>query len=642
MHTADNGSARAAFLSEAQRVAVRKHLDAVTSSSAFFSFARSSDILRYICSRALDGKDDQVNEYAIGVDVFNRPESFDPRIDSIVRTEISRLRKRLKDYYSGEGSGATVRIDLPLRSYVPTFAFPEPETVPKRLDPPIPAPASPAGSRGKLLISATVIVVLAGGALGWRSLVRRTPQPSITTLAVLPFVNLSGDPGQGYVGDSVADELTELLSESRDLRVVARTSSFQFKNKSDDVRAIGSRLNAGAVLEGSIQRNGDRFRVIAQLIRTANGFHLWSHTYEASAIDLQRVEAEIAHSATQALLPAGEAANAPSRPVNSANPEAHDLYLRSVYQLQLRTPESVRESLDLAEQAVALDPSYVRAWGAISRAAGVLGELRLMPPREAAARSRAATAKALALDPQYSDAHAWAAMDAYTNDWNWPMAEKEYQLALNASGPHGQVDNLYGWSLMTRKRFTEARNHLQLAEELDPESPGSRANMTTEWIFERKFLEARHEVDGIFKLNPKSLSAIRALLWIALLEGDCAAATSASRKALEWYPNVYDPTDAPHLKITCGQFDDARRQLAALGNGSELSKASPAQLISPYHIAEAYARLHDADHAMEYLEKSAEARETMILYLEVDTMLDPLRSAPRFIALERRIGLRGQ
>ena len=412
MDSARNRLGESNPLSEAARDALCAHLDRVMASAAFASSGRSAQLLRYLVTRAMAGQGEQVNEYAIGVDVFERPESFDPRLDSIVRTELSRLRKRLKDYYLSEGAPAEIRIDLPLRSYVPIFVAGDREPATPVFDDP--SVSTPIEVRTKSPIAAQPPVharrwwpawalgglVILAGLLAMGTWAVRKPEVT-ATMAVLPFLNLSGDPGKEYLGDSIADELTETLAESKDLRVVARTSAFQYKNKTDDVREIGRKLNVNAILEGSIQQRGDRYRVIAQLIRTADGYHLWSRTYDTSPLELQQVEAEIARSTGQALLPAKSSVTAGA--VTIVNPEAHELYLRSIYQLQLRTPESLRESLALAEKAVQVDPSYVRAYGAIVRVLGSLTPLGLIAPPEAAARARVEFRKALELDPGYSD-----------------------------------------------------------------------------------------------------------------------------------------------------------------------------------------------------------------------------------------------
>jgi TolB-like protein len=602
--------------------AIRAHLETVIASPLLANSPRRAQLLRYLCTRALSGADGEVNEYAIGVDVFDKPPSFDPRIDSIVRTEMGRLRQKLREYYATRAQTSTVRIELPLRSYVPTFTSVSIEEPPAAMP-----PQTVATRKTTLLIFLSLLFIAAVAAWAIRA---RTARPSEMAIVVLPFLNLTGESSQEYLGDSLTDELTEALAESPDLRVVARTSAFQFKGKNQDIREIGRALNAGAVLEGSISNRENQFRVVVQLIRAADGYHLWSHTYEEPLADLSRVETEIAASTAHALLPARKSE---PKPVHSPDPEAHDLYMRAIYQLQLHTAESLRESLRLAREAVRIDPQYARAHFAIARAANTMSAINVISGREASEIGRAAAREALSIDPHYSDAHAYLALTTYIYDWNWPEAEKEYTLALKEEGSHGQAHSWYGWALITRQRFAEARAHLQTAEELDPQSPNPRQNMVTDLIFERNFPAAKREVAGIFKLYPKSLVAVRDQGWIAILEKDCPSARSSAAMAADWYPELGDRTGSPAMKVICAQPEEARRQL------EKMAKDSEKEFVSPYSIAQGYASLGDANHAMEYLEKSAEARESLILYLAIDTLFEPIRKDPRLRALESKIGL---
>jgi serine/threonine-protein kinase len=526
---------------------------------------------------------------------------------------MGRLRSRLIEYYSEGGLTDPVRIEIPKGGYRPTFLI--------RGQDPIPP------TRRSAVPLAIVLAVLGLAAFAvWRIRIGgRTP----SSIAVLPFLNLSGDSSKDYLGDSLTEELTEALAESRDLRVVARTSAFQFKGRNQDVREIGRSLNAGNLLEGSIAIREANYRVVVQLIRSSDGYHLWSRTYEATAANLASVETEIAADTQQALLPAKKAAIQGRVP----NPEAHDLYMRAIYQLQLQTADSLRESLRLSQEAVRIDPQYARAQFAIARAANTLSAIGVISGREAARLGRAAAQKALAIDPQFSDAHAYMAHTTYIYDWNWPEAEREYVLALQGEGSHTQAHSWYGWGLMTRRRFEEARSHLQIAEELDPQSPNPRQNLVTDLIFEPNFPAARREVAGIFKLYPKSLVAIRDVGWIAILEHECAAARSAAQTAAEWYPEQGGKTGSPAMKIVCGQPEEARRQL------DQMAKDSEKEFVSPYGMAQGYAGLNDADRAIQYLEKSADSRESLILYLAIDTLFNPIRSDPRFQTLEKKIGL---
>jgi adenylate cyclase len=612
----------------AGQLAIRAHVEAVLAAPILASSSRKVQLLRYLCTRALDGQGEQVNEYAIGVDVFEKPASFDPRIDSIVRTEMGRLRQKLKEYYAGESQPPAVRIELPLRSYVPVFTFPSPE-------PPAAAPGEgPAKRRsgGWVAVAVAIAVVALVSALLISRIRGRSASPAGNgTIAVLPFLNLTGDPGQEYLGDSLADELTEALAESRNLRVVARTSAFQFKGKGQDVREIGRALNAGAILEGSISRRENKFRIVVQLIRSTDGLHLWSRSYDASAAELTRVETEIAGSTEQALVPARRSPE--TKLVTSSDPQAHDRYMRAIYQIQLHSADSLREGLRLAQEAVQIDPNYARAYFAIVRAETMLSATSVISGREAIETGRAAARKAIALDPQFSDVHAFVAHTAYVYDWNWPEAEREYALALQGEGSHTNAHSLYGWGLMTRKRFGEARSQLRNAEELDPQNASPRANLITDLINEGNFPAARLEIAEMFKLYPKSIVGQRDLGWIAILEKDCAAARASALTAAEWYPDQGDKTGSPAMKVACGQPEEARRQLESM------VKQSAKEFVSPWGIAQGYASLGDADHAIEYVRKSADARESLVLYMMIDRLMDPIRGDSRFIALEKEIGL---
>ncbi|HTR36673.1 MAG TPA: hypothetical protein VMH80_12265 [Bryobacteraceae bacterium] len=614
--------------------AIREELNRILASQAFLAADRRARLLRFLVEESLANRAESLKESVLATEVFDRPPGYDPKIDSIVRVEMGRLRSRLTEYYSQAGARDPIRVEIPKGSYQPAFIFIATDTA--TAEAAAPQERVPSGTRHlpiPIAIGVSVALILAG-VLFWRF--RAGTRPDTVSIAVLPFLNLSGESNKNYVADSLSDELTETLAESKELRVVARTSAFQFKGKSEDVREIGRALNAEAILEGSVGSRDGSYRIVVQLIRAADGYHLWSHNYETSASELSLVEVEIAEATARSLLPSRKGTTPvipASTRVASANPQAHDLYMRAIYQLQLHTPDSLRESLRLSEEAVRIDPQYARAYFAIARAETSLSAIGVISGREAAERGKAAAQKALAAAPDFSDAHAYMAYLLYTYDWNWTAAEKEYALALEASGSHGQAHSLYGWSLMTRKRFAEARSHLQTAEELDPQSPGSRQNLVNDLVFERDFTAAKREVAGIFKLYPKSLVGIRDLGLIGIWEHDCVAAKSAAETAARWYPDQSDPTGSPTMKARCGEPSAARRQL------EEMAKQSEKEFISPYTMAQGYASLGDADHAIDYLRRSADAKESLVLYMGIDALLDPVRRDPRFVEFQTKIGL---
>jgi len=625
---------------------VRQQLDRILSDSAFSGASRRSRLLRYLVEQALEDRPEGLKESVIATEVFERAPDYDPQIDSVVRVEVGRLRDRLAEYYAKAGSEEPVRIEIPRGGYRPTFVFREsapptnvatsaPETTvepgEEKAHPDSAHPDSGQRSRWRSWKSAAAgvvaIALILTALVIWRA---RTSAPvTPMAVAVLPFLNLSGDAADDYLGDGISEELTETLAEFNDLRVVARTSAFQYKGKSADVREIGQNLRAAAVIEGSVARRDGQFHVIAQLIRTSDGYHLWSHIYDASLAELPSVEAGIARAAREKLTPSSPA----PKEVIARNPEAHDLYMRAAYEMNLRTEASERQAIALAQQAVERDPSFAQPYVVMAASESQLNTLLAQSPHAGAQRALADIAKALALDPQNSGAHAQNALLVYTDQWDWPQAEREFRLAL-AAGSHGPAENLYGWSLMTRGRFAEARQHLQTAAELDPLSLGPQLNQVSELMNERNYPEAKSKVEAILRTAPTNPVALYLVSTIAFWQGDCPAATAWSRKFLDAYPNAMSAAAALEgAEFVCGRPIDGKGAMA------EQFKKHPSAYLSPYSSAASYAIGNDTEDAMSYLLKSAELREPVLMSLKVDRAFDSIRQDQRFIALERRLGL---
>lgn len=598
--------------------AIRAELDRVLSDPAFSGANRRSRLLRYLVEETLEDRGASLKESVIATDVFDRSADYDPQVDSVVRVEVGRLRARLAEYYEKAGARDGVRIEIPKGGYRPVFVFREiAETSPQ-----------PPPRRGVAPIAAAIVLIAILAVVFWRT--RVSPPAGITTVAVLPFLNLSGNNAYEYLSDGVSDELTEVLAESRDLRVVARTSAFQYKGKSVDIREIGRNLRAGAILEGSIARSDNgRVRVIAQLIRASDGYHLWSHTYDGEMSEIPQIENEITRALREKLLPSSAT---PARPIPARNPEAHDLYIRAAYDLNQHTIDATRQAIDLAHQAQAMEnsaPTLVL----LASAELELATLFAQPAGVSANRAWDDVGQALAIDPDNSTAHALKALLAYTDRWDWPTAESEFRLAL-ATGSHAAAENLYGWCLMTRGRFSESRQRLQTASDLDPLSLGPQLNQVSELIAEHDDAHARRTVDQILRVAPANPVALILGLDVAYWQRDCAAATSFNEKSHAQFPQVAHPTLGDVVaSAACGRSDEVARDLNVLG------KTKPSDFPSPYLAAETFALGNDSARAISLLELSASQRESRLLQLKVDRVFEPLQTDPRFLALERRIGL---
>lgn len=640
----------------AERERVRSQLAKLLQAPGVESSARRKQLLTYLVEQALAGKGEQISEYGIGLDVFGRPPSFDPRLDSIVRTETSRLRQKLKAYYAEDGQSDRVVVEIPNRNYIPAIRFrtedglngsgsagametgyqPAGEAIPgaARTSGEVPPKGSPRefSWRPWLTAGTAIFVAAALAALalraGWRF--GAPAAPPAGSVAVLPFQNLSPDRQPDYLVDGITEELTNELAQWNDLRVVARTSAFQFKSKSMDIREIGRQLNAGAAIEGSVSSEDGRTRITAQLNRTSDGYHLWSRSYLVSPNDIAGVESEIATAVEVAMH--GAKATMPPQHLSTNSPEAHDLYLQGNYQLAHQTPESEAAGLELFRRATAADPNYVAAYIGMARAEIGLIHFTSEDPEDGLERARSAAERAIQIDPTAAEAHGVLGFIDYSYDWNWPDAEREYRLAIE-HGAQSMAHSLYGGGLATRGRFQEAQEQFRIAEDLDPLSFGPPFNQMLAFYEARQYDDALAVLHNVLKRNPDLLDAHLFVGLIAAIRHDCATADTE----FTWCARKYSmPVTKFGLAVTCacrGDSVQARRYL------SEMDKSSDSGFVSPYQLALGYAMLHDSDAVFAQLERSAKAHEGQILYLKVEPVFDELRGDPRYVAMERRVGL---
>jgi TolB-like protein/Flp pilus assembly protein TadD len=597
---------------------IRAALDRILASPGFAAAARRCHLLRYIVLRTLAGEGERITEYGIGLDVFGRPTSFDPRLDSIVRTETSRLRQKLREYYAGQGKDEPLVIEIPQRSYTAI-------TVKREKPALVEAPASPASRRR----FSWAWVGLAAAALLSGSFFLRNAllQPRLTSVVVLPFLDYSPGHDAAYLADGVTEELTNQLAQQRDLRVVARTSASAFRNKGVDIREIGRRLNAGAALEGSLSKDGDAIRVTAQLNRTSDGYHLWSRSFEAPYRELAGVQAQITQSVEGALL-------GRETPISESvpNPQAHDLYLQAAYQISHQTPDSLVKALDLLQAAIAKDPSYVDAYRAIARIEIARIHYTTEAPLPAYQRARTAVETALAIDPNNADALGTLANIDYLYFYDWKRAEPEYRLAISRGAQAG-THSAYGWALGTRGRFDEARRELEIAQNLDPLGAGPRFNLAMTYLLAHRFDEAkrvfrRAVTDGASPLDSQFMLGV-----IGYYERDCATAAAQFGALAGRFPEPAENFGLALAAACGGRAPEARQYI-------EKAKAAASQaFVSPYQLAMAEAAVGDKEAALAALERSEQAREGQVLYLKFEPAFDGIRVDPRYQAIAKRVGL---
>src|SRR5581483_645405 len=380
------------------------YLDRLLALPSFSSSRRRAQLLRYLVGRALAGEAAQVTEYGIALDVFDKPSTFDPRSEATVRVEMSRLRRALSDYYAGVGAADPWRIDLPARGYTPDIRLQEP--------PPVIVPEAPpevtrsvAGPRASrwLAWTAAALAMIAAIVLIIRYAVPHGAP--IQSVVVLPFQNMTGDVHNDYLADGVTEQLTDALAQDPSLRVVARTSAFQFKGKGADIREIGRLVSADGVIEGSVRSTNGRLLLTVQVNRAADGYHILSRTFEGAAQDLGKLQSQMAPVVLAAIRP-----RTTLRIRRTPDPQALDLYLRArAVTGRIGAREQFDRATPLLEQAIARDPQYADAYAGLG-AAYAAAAVNIAPqPLLYAEKAKAAAARALELDPQCATAHAYLA-----------------------------------------------------------------------------------------------------------------------------------------------------------------------------------------------------------------------------------------
>jgi TolB-like protein len=486
---------------------------------------------------------------------------------------------------------------------------------------------------GGLLAGLGVIIAL----VLWAA--RETPQapPHLVsrprTLAVLPLQNLSADAAQDYFVDGFTDELTTELARLGSLRVISRTSTALYRKSKEPLPQIARELHADYILEGSVTREGARVRVRAQLIDAASDTHISARDYngdESDVLDIQsRIAGAIAADVSLDLSPRDRARLAAPRIVD---PVAHDLYLRASYALARQTPDSIRQALALFQAAAAKAPSFALAYVGIAQAQSSLGQITAQSQEETERLEKDALLKALRIDPGLGEARGLLGAMSYTFDHNWPEAERQLRLAL-AEGAQAPTEARYGGYLATRGRFAEGMAHIQTALELDPLGMSPRVNQFFALYFQRKYAEARSQLEEALARNPDFLAGHALVGLDAMLERDCVRTAAEAQWLQSHFPSPVAEFESALADVCRGDKVSARKALVTMA-----AWKGPA-FISPYQLALGYAAIDDKETALAWIDRSIRAREPQAIYMRVEPLFANLHTDPRFIAQEKQLGL---
>ena len=469
-----------------------------------------------------------------------------------------------------------------------------------------------------------------------RSHAGNSRQAKISSLAVLPLKNLSGDSTQEYLADGMTEALIGRLSGIRDLRVISRTSVMRFKDTQLSVPEIARTLRVDAIVEGSVIREGSRIRVHAQLIRGATDEHIWSEEYPREYRSLLEVQEEVARRIAEqiqiSLTPEDRARLASTQPVD---PEAHENYLKGRYYFNQRTEDALNKSIASFQQAIARDSRYALAYSGLADAYAMLGFRGAFPSKDALSRAKTAALRAIELDETLTEPHASLAFIAETHEWEWATAEREYKRALELNPSDARTHNWYAGYLMYVGRFDDGISEAKCARDLDPLSLPINNALAGRLLAGSRYDEALKQVQKTLELDAHFAPAHQTLGWVYLHSGNQEEAIREFQSALQ-LTGTADADLQLDLGIAyavTGKRDEARRILAKLENLHEQGGV-PSGSVAILHGA-----LGESNEAFAWLEKAYEERDPQLTYIKAGRRFEPLRKDPRFSELVHRLGL---
>ena len=445
------------------------------------------------------------------------------------------------------------------------------------------------------------------------------------SVAVLPFQNMSSDKEQDYFSDGISEELLNLLAKVPKLRVIARTSSFQFKGKEIGIQEIGRQLHVAAVLEGSVRKSGDKVRITAQLVRASDGSHLWSETYDRTLDDVFKVQDEIAANVVEQLKLTLLGAAPKVRPVD---PRAYPLILQAEALSDQRSTTSEARALSLFEEALKISPDESRAWGGMGRVYLNQGLAGARDSAEAARLARTALEKALAIDP--NDALVTSRLAGVAGqlevDTAAALALYERSLALGPSDP--RVVGNTASMLTALGRPGEALPLDEWVSRVDPANPLSFGSLAGDYYYLRRWDDAIRNARTSLALSPDMVGQHAVIAGCLLLRGD--ALPEAEREARREPDEISRLAVLPQVLYAQGKTREADALMA------QMEKTQGGRAAS--YIAAVYAWKGDADRAFAWLERARKQREAFLVAVPIDPMLDRLHKDPRWLPFLRSIG----
>jgi len=573
--------------------AVRDQLARVVNSPGFVSSTRLCRFLTHIVNRTIDRDIDSLKEFSIAMEVFDRTSEYDPNIDAIVRVEARRLRAKLKAYYEeGPGSVDPVLIGLRPGSYVPVFRW---------LD------TQPPKHRDEI-----------GAAI----------RPGRTSIAVLPFVNMSPEPEQDYFCDGISEEIINSLTRVSGLNVIARTSAFHFKGASIDIREVGQRLCADIVIEGSVRKAGEQLRISAQAIQAESGHHLWSETFRRELKDVFAIQEEIARSVADLLrlhLPEVQGAVRPRAP----DLDAYTRYLRARFLIHQQSPETLHAALEQLRRLAETHPDYALAYSGMAAASGLLAQFGVVSGRDVYPEVKANAERGYALNPESGDTCTVLGALRSWFEHRWDEADKMYAHALELQPGHAPAHMFRAMALLCRGDIEAAESGLRRSTELDPLSASDCARMA--------YL---HYVKGD---HPSAAEGLRQSFELDRDYPEARLYEGLLHFQQQSYDAVIQCLSLSASPLDIGLLAAAHAQAGSLSRAGDciesLHHLAGRQYVTP--LAEGFAAIGmgDSDLAFACLDEAINHKTNFVNLLGVEPFFHPLHADRRFAELLKKLNL---
>jgi TolB-like protein len=453
-----------------------------------------------------------------------------------------------------------------------------------------------------------------------------TPQKSI---AVLPLLNESGDPGDEYFSDGLSEELIAALGQIRNLKVIGRSSSFRFKGRKEEPKTIGEKLGVSTLLEGTVRKQGDKVRIVAELINAADGTELWSRIFDRELKDIFAVQTEIAQAVAASLeLTLLGDKDTTVASASTQNAEAHNAYLQGHFYFARRNVEDYRKAISFFDEAIRIDPDYALAYAERAEAWTFIGDLNPEHKKEAWAAAKRDAEKAVAVGPNLAEAHAALGWVRFFSEWKFAEGLAELKRARELAPANPTANDLLARVLIYVNQIAEAEKLARQAIELDPLAFLARGNLARILLAEGKLEEADAEARKSAELQPAGAGSHRWQVVVAVLRGD---GEEALREA------QLEPNEGYH-RFELALAYHARGDRAAADAALADMVANDRNLLA-YQIAEVYAWRGETDKAFEWLQISYDNHDTGLLSLLIDPLMRGLRSDPRYKIMVEKVGL---